>query len=209
MFSTQHLGVKAQHSKSAQAGFSLIELMVVVLIIGILATMGTYGYGKWIGRARRAEAVGILAEMSAKEILYFGDFGAYLPLRGDNTRVQNENDTGFYPIAPNNPAFESKRSSTSIANPAGWPADWRAIGIRPRRNELYCTYILNTGAGNTAVPAALTYGVRIMGAAVIPIPWFYALAACNFDGVGGLPDEVNVFGVTHNSPLIREWNENK
>ena len=204
------LGLRHLRRTSFKAsGFSLIELMVVVLIVGILASMGMYGYGKWIGRARRAEAVGMLAEMSSKEMLYFGEFGAYLPLRvTPNDVTVNETPGEFYPISPNDPALESKRTSTSIANAGGWPVAWRSIGMRPHRTELYCTYLLNAGPPGV-IPAGATYGVRILGAATIPIPWFYAIAACNFEGAPGLPDNVNVLGVSHNSPMIREWNEGR
>jgi prepilin-type N-terminal cleavage/methylation domain-containing protein len=198
---------------SSQAGFTLVELVVVVVIIGILATMATFGYGKWIGRARRSEAVGMLAEMSSKEVLYFSEFGAYLPLRAGAGNTIDEPPAAFYPISPDDAAFESKRTATSIVDAALWPVQWRSIGMRPRRSELYCTYLLNASPpplpGPPPVYAAATgtYGIRIMGAATSRIPWFYALAACNFNDAPGLPDNVNVLGVSHLSPMIREWND--
>lgn len=182
--------------------------MVVVVIIAILATMGTYGYGKWISRARRGEAVGILAEMSAKEMVYFSEFGAYLPLRVNNNTVDEE-PAQFYPVAPNAAGFFSRNVSTSIANGALWPASWRSVGMRPRRGELFCTYLLNSGAANAVLPGTATFGVRLLGAAAMPLPWFYAIAACNFDGVAGMPDDNLVMGVTHNSPVLREWNDGR
>ncbi len=194
-----------------QTGFSLIELMVVVLIIGILATMATYGYGKWIGKARRSEAVAMLAEMSAKQQVYLMEFGAYLPLRTnpDPAAAADEQPGSFYPRAPNSTAFESKRTATSIVNGALWPVSWRSVGMRPRTNQLYCTYLLNAGRTGQAIPN-LTYATRLLGAAgPATAPWFYALAACNFNGPSGLPDNVHVLGVTHNSPLIREFNEGR
>lgn len=203
---SQHSHGKLHSLRNPQSGFSLVELMVVVVIIAILATMGTYGYGKWISRARRGEALGILAEMSAKEMVYFSEFGAYLPLRANGNVTVDEANGAFYPIAPNNAAFSSRNVSTSIANAAGWPAAWRSIGMRPRRNELFCTYVLNAGAANATIPGAATYGVRLLGAAAIPLPWFYALASCNFRGAAALANN-HVLGVTHNSPVLREWNE--
>lgn len=185
--------------------------MIVVVIIVILATMAAYGYGKWISRARRAEAVAMLAEMSAKEQVYIGEFAAYLPLRADDALdapSTNESAAAFYPISPDDAGFNSRRVATSIANPAGWPQTWRAVGLRPRRQELYCTYIVNAGRAGQAVPGGADYGNRLLGAAGGTItPWFYALAACNFLGVGGLPNNVHVMGVTHNSSVIREFNE--
>lgn len=195
----------------ADAGFSLVELIVVVVIIGILATLASYGYSKWIGRARRAEAVALLAEMSAKEQVYLMEFGAYLPLRADNQPDINEVAAAWYPISPDNPAFESKRTATSIANGALWPLQWRNVGLRPRTAQLYCTYILNAGPGNgAAIPAAATFGTRLLSApGVTNRPWFYALAACNFTGAAGLPNDVHIMGVTADSPVIREFNEDQ
>ena len=43
----------------AQRGFSLIELMLVVVIIGILTTFAYPYYTRFNARARRSEAVGL------------------------------------------------------------------------------------------------------------------------------------------------------
>jgi prepilin-type N-terminal cleavage/methylation domain-containing protein len=49
--------------KKGQKGFTMIELMVVVVIVGILAAIAIPIYGKYIKNARQTEATGRLAEI--------------------------------------------------------------------------------------------------------------------------------------------------
>lgn len=45
-------------------GFSLIELMIVVAVIGILTAIALPGYNEYVARARRAEAATTVLETS-------------------------------------------------------------------------------------------------------------------------------------------------
>ena len=60
-----------------KAGFTLLELMIVVIIIGVLATLGVLQYQGAIEKARGAEAKQILGQMrSMCAAIYMGEGSA-------------------------------------------------------------------------------------------------------------------------------------
>jgi prepilin-type N-terminal cleavage/methylation domain-containing protein len=59
-----------RHKKNS-AGFTLVELMIVVAIIGILAAVAIPAFSKYIKRAKTAEAAGHLNKMWAGSVSYF------------------------------------------------------------------------------------------------------------------------------------------
>lgn len=63
---------------AAARGFTLMELMVVVSIIGILAALGTYGVRKYVLSAKTAEATSMLTQIRAAEEAYRDETFAYL-----------------------------------------------------------------------------------------------------------------------------------
>ena len=60
----------------AQKGFTLIELMIVVAIIGILAAVAIPAYQDYIARAQVTEAVNLTAGLKAPAAEYFQSTGS-------------------------------------------------------------------------------------------------------------------------------------
>jgi len=189
-------------SRSRTRGMSIVELMIVVVIIGILAAISVVSYRRYIARARTSEVTAMLAEFASKEMLYYQDAGLFLEAHRSTSNAisVNENSNEFFPSDPN-ASFDSVRTSVTLGT---LPDSWRLLGIRPRWPQLYCTYMVNTGAAGTAATGSI-------GAALWPsapqVPWFYAMGACNLEGAAGWPNQVTIMTLTHDSPAIRTRDE--
>ena len=64
-------------------GFTLLELIVVIIILGILATLGFSQYVKMVEKGRTAEAKTVLGQMRSANAAYFQEHGAYATALGD------------------------------------------------------------------------------------------------------------------------------
>ncbi len=132
--------------KRAQKGFSLVELMIVVAIIGILAALALPKFSKFQAKARQAEAKSNLSHIYTLETAYHGDNDSYATLSGRGV-ITNSTCTTANPLGFILPDCSKVRYEYSIAAGA---------------NGIATEYVGTAVAGNNAAtskvfPGCLTY----------------------------------------------------
>lgn len=70
--------VAGPEMKSRHKGFTLIEILVVVAILGILASIALPAYQNSVLRSGRAEAKSELIQVASEQERYFSNFNTYI-----------------------------------------------------------------------------------------------------------------------------------
>jgi prepilin-type N-terminal cleavage/methylation domain-containing protein len=200
---------KRMHRRQ-DGGFTVVEALVVLVIIGLLAGLATIAFRRHFIGKRVAEATSMLSELASKEEAYRAGGGRFLALRADGDGAvpsRDELPAAFYPQPADSVQLASARTPTRIEDPSLWPPSWRAIGVRPHSDLSYCTYLVNAGERGRPDPS-LRFGSALI-TADSDGPWFYALAVCNLEGRADYPDGVTVYGVSSESGRVRAFNEGR
>ena len=105
-----------------QSGFTLIEILITVAIIGIVAAIAVPGYTQYITKANRTDAMNFLSEVAGEQQRYFSQNNVYasdmsdLGYGGDETYGSPE---GHYVISITVPASPAPATSYTLsATPA-------------------------------------------------------------------------------------------
>jgi type IV pilus assembly protein PilE len=69
--------VRNRRISAASGGFSLIEIMIVVVIVGILASVAFPSYTAYMKRGYRSQAEQLMSEIGGREVQYMLDARQY------------------------------------------------------------------------------------------------------------------------------------
>ena len=140
--------MKSTVMRRAQAGFTLIELMIVVAIIGILAAVALPAYQDYTVRAKVTEGLSVASGLKTTVTETFSN-SPTLPLTLQALGL----------AAP-----------ATLANAVGSTRNVTSVGVNAANGEITITYTAASGAGGSTLilaprnaGAALANGVAIVG----------------------------------------------
>ena len=175
----------------AKQGFTLIELMIVVVIIGILAAVSIPSFSNYLNRSKTAEAVTFLGEIRQRQEAYRAEFGQYCS-------ASAAPGTGSSGGAWNPSALPAGGNRISWGTTAGWDQ----LGAAPDGPSLF-QYRTTAGppGTNPGVPSFPTSDF-----------WFVAHAQGDLDGDGQTvvfeivsPSNRLFIGNGSMAPLLSGW----
>jgi len=123
-------------------GFTLIELMIVVAIIGVLAMVAIPAFGSYIRRSKVSEAVSFLGEIKQRQEAYRAEFGTY---------CGQEADYHFHPAAVPTDGEKVPWDGASA------DAEWNMIGASPD-GHVYFQYGFIAGPPGTGTAGGVALG---------------------------------------------------
>ncbi len=176
-----------KRARRAQAGFTMIEIMITVAILGVLAKLAL---GSFIGTARKAKAdseiSAFFAELRIREEQYQSENGAFLSTSAAETTL--------FPATP----IATGQALGTL------PATWTKLKIKPPQTVgVKCSYVAIAGipAGTPGAMATTNF------AYVTPAKnWFYLLARCDMDGSATLD---SFYFASSDDPTIKKLNPGK
>lgn len=153
------------HQALRPEGFTLVELIVVMLIAGVLAAIAIPAYTSYVLKSHRTDAKSALLDMASLEERYYSINNAYSSTPSDlgyacTTPFASCSafsvGSGYYQItALTTLAATAPTSSTSMGTPATYTITAQATGNQTKDTECY-QFTVNSAGQQTSVNSSST-----------------------------------------------------
>jgi prepilin-type N-terminal cleavage/methylation domain-containing protein len=166
--------------RSQQRGFTMVELMITVAVVGILATLATWGVTKYIRLSKASEATQMIGAFKVAQETYKSDMFSYLDVSGANAILPGS----YYPDI-----------STTEQKGRAWlqvEGSETPVGLRIKQlgvvaeGPVYFIYACAAGSG-TQVPAGHQLAITTVDSwptQATGQPWYVVNARADLDSDG-------------------------
>lgn len=129
-------------------GFTLVELMTVVIIVGVLSAVAIPTFSSYIYKSRTSEATEFLGVIRLREEAYRSEFGVYCP-----TLAASAAPSSYSSLATNSNLVPDPSTTQRDAKPFVATTPWLQLGARPSGPVRFGYGVI---AGTPTEAAALT-----------------------------------------------------
>lgn len=166
----------------SSGGFTLVELMMVVVIIGVLSAIAMPLYSRSRYRAYALEATEVLGRITAAQEGYRATFNTYADTSTDFALTGTANGTSGLVESNWWPALSTRDADGLVDFYTSLPPSWNQLGVRPRQRVRYS---YQTVAGLPGVSPSVGGTDPTLGYASLPTvqrgSWFVAVASGDLD----------------------------
>jgi type IV pilus assembly protein PilE len=130
-------------------GFTLLELMVVVAIVGILAGIAWPSYQEYVLRGNRSEGMALLSDAAARQERYFAQNNSYITSQSDIAKLALPHTSG---TTVSSPTGKYRLTVSKVANDGGYTLTAAPQGAQA--NDTRCGSFTLDAVGRRGVSAA-------------------------------------------------------
>lgn len=156
-------------SRHNQRGFTLIELMIAVAIVGVLAATAVYLFRQQQTRVEATtEVTAVFSELVIRQEQYRTEGGNYLST--------GASESDLYP------AGSPSTTTATIVFPSPPTGDFATLRFLPDIQSARCGYVAIAGeAGDTAAVGTIAGDATLFNYTPPMTDWYYLLAKCDMN----------------------------